>query len=413
MTHAEVEPGAGPHAGEELLATPAFMLLFSVELKGEFTGFSLPASGLAPLPPAEGDAYVSQFAEFEKRLLGEPFQEARRITRWPLGRIELRDLPDGSPPYADVYLLAHKSGVALWEIWLSPPEQGFDAARWVSWLDPETDGGLIEQVWRLLAPINQALTGEAAWSGSYFPVTLLRLPRSPLETIVERHGADLVRLLFVNHAPWAFKDDVVREELGRDYCVRKGGMTLFARRSGLDLQALESLAGENDVAGLPPHTALPFVITLELLLLERAVLQQLYEQLSRRVPRTVDELLVLKQQMLDALEEYYGAITTATRFSDAVTVDGERLLGIVDLYDAVMGRLESVSFEITTRYQQRTAMLQFWLTIVFGATGIGFLAEAIATWYYRTGLLAVIAWTIGATLVSGTALVAMLRGKVT
>jgi hypothetical protein len=389
------------------------MLLFSVELKGEFTGFSLPASGLAPLPPAEGDAYVSQFAEFEKRLLGEPFQEARRITRWPLGRIELRDLPDGSPPYADVYLLAHKSGVALWEIWLSPPEQGFDAARWVSWLDPETDGGLIEQVWRLLAPINQALTGEAAWSGSYFPVTLLRLPRSPLETIVERHGADLVRLLFVNHAPWAFKDDVVREELGRDYCVRKGGMTLFARRSGLDLQALESLAGENDVAGLPPHTALPFVITLELLLLERAVLQQLYEQLSRRVPRTVDELLVLKQQMLDALEEYYGAITTATRFSDAVTVDGERLLGIVDLYDAVMGRLESVSFEITTRYQQRTAMLQFWLTIVFGATGIGFLAEAIATWYYRTGLLAVIAWTIGATLVSGTALVAMLRGKVT
>lgn len=296
---------------------------------------------------------------------------------------------------------------------MSPPEQGFDAARWVSWLDPETDGGLIEQVWRLLAPINQALTGEAAWSGTYFPVSLLRLPRSPLETIVARHGADLVRLLFVNHAPWAFKDDVVREELGRDYCVRKGGMTLFARRSGLDLQALESLAGENDVAGLPPHTALPFVITLELLLLERAVLQQLYEQLSRRVPRTVDELLVLKQQMLDALEEYYGAITTATRFSDAVTVDGERLLGIVDLYDAVMGRLESVSFEITTRYQQRTAMLQFWLTIVFGATGIGFLAEAIATWYYRTGLLAVIAWTIGATLVSGTALVAMLRGKVT
>jgi hypothetical protein len=56
-------------------------------------------------------------------------------------------------------------------------------------------------------------------------------------------------------------------------------------------------------------------------------------------------------------------------------------------------------------------MLQFWLTIVFGATGIGFLAEAIATWYYRTGLLAVIAWTIGATLVSGAALVVMLRGK--
>jgi len=38
---------------------------------------------------------------------------------------------------------------------------------------------------------------------------------------------------------------------------------------------------------------------------------------------SVDELLALKQEVLDALEEYYGTITKATRFSDAVPIDGE------------------------------------------------------------------------------------------
>jgi hypothetical protein len=398
-------------ADDALRASAAFMLLFSVELTSEFAGFGLPGPGLVPLPAEQVERYVGQFTNLERRLLGEPFQAARRIARWPLGRIVLAGHGDHSPPHADVYLLAHKSGLALWEVWLPATEQSFDASRWAAWLDPEADDGLIQQLWRVLTPINQALTGEASWSGTYFPVTLLALPRHPLETIVQRHGSDLVRLLFLNQAAWAFKDDLVREELARDYCVRKGGMTLFARRSGLDLQAQESPAGEDDVAGLPPHTALPFVITLELLLLERAVLQQLYEQLSRGMARSVDELLVLKQEMLDALEEYYGAITTATRFSDAVTADGERLLGIVDLYDAVMGRLESVSFEITTRYQQRMMTLQFWLTIVFGATEIGFIAAGIATWYYHTELLAVLAWTVGAALLSGAGLTAVLRGK--
>jgi hypothetical protein len=33
-------------------------------------------------------------------------------------------------------------------------------------------------------------------------------------------------------------------------------------------------------------------------------------------------------------------------------------------------------------------LLQFWLTVVFGATEIGFIASGIAAWYYRTELLA-------------------------
>jgi hypothetical protein len=397
---------------DALEATPAFMLLFSVELKADFKGFTTPHPGVAPMPPEHERDYVEHFDDFEKRLLGETFQAARRIIRWPLGRIAFSSASDTSPSQADVFLLVHKSGVALWEIWLTASEQPFDVRRWISWLDPETDDGIIARLWHVLTPINQALTGKPTWTGAYFPVTVLRLPKHPLENILDQHGPDIIRLLFLNQADWTLKRELVREELERDYCAREGGMTLFGRRSGLDLQASESLSARvKDGNSLPPKTSLPIIITLELLQLERAVLKQLYERLSQGMPNSVDELLLLKRQMLDALEEYYGVITTATRFSDAVTVDGERLLGIADLYDAVMNRLEAVSFEITTRYQKRMTTLQFWLTIVFGATEIGFIASSIATWYYHTELSAVLAWTVGAALVSGSCLVALLRGQ--
>jgi hypothetical protein len=388
------------------------MLLFTVKLKDTFGGFGDTYPGIAPLSTKQARDYIELFVEFEKRLLGETFQATRRIIRWPLGRIALSSASDTSPSHADVFLLAHKSGVALWEIWLPAAEQPFNARRWITWLDPEIADGIIAQLWRVLSPINQAVTGKPTWSGAYFPVSVLRLPEHPIESILTQHGSDIVRLLFLNHSDWALKPGLVREELARDYCARDGGMTLFARRSGLDLQTNESLSEQNkDTIGLPPRTTIPFIITLELLQLERAVLEQLYERLSQGMPKSVDELLLLKQEMLDALEEYYGAITTMTRFSDAVTVNGEHLLGIVDLYDAVMNRLDAVSFEITTRYQKRMTALQFWLTIVFGATEIGFIASSIATWYYHTELAAVLAWTVGAALLSGAGLVALLRGK--
>jgi hemolysin activation/secretion protein len=88
------------------------------------------------------------------------------------------------------------------------------------------------------------------------------------------------------------------------------------------------------------------------------------------------------------------------------------MLGIVDLFDAVTDRLDMVSFALTTSYQQRTTALQFWLTVVFGATEIGFIASSIATWYDPSGLGVVLAWTLGASLVSGALLAALLRDKI-
>jgi len=399
-----------------LLVEPAFVLLFSIRLKGAFKGFGISYPGVKALPTDELQAYTTGLAEFERLLLGKAFLETRRITRWPLGRIAL-DGPNanetaGTSAHADVYLLSHKSGVALWEVWLPAPAQPFDASRWIDWLDPEAEDSLVARLWRVLGPVNHGITGKSTWSGLYFPLTILRAPLHALETIVERHGPDIVRLLFLDRSRRALKPELVEEELARDYCARQGGMTLLARRSGLDLHDREDAAEETLAAGLPPKSALPFLITLEVLLLEHAVLQHLYDRLSRHMPKSVEELIALKQEVIDGLEEYYGAITSATRFSDAVTADGERLLGVEDIYDAVRERLEAVSFAITTRSQRHLTLLQFWLTIVFGASEIGFIAASISTWYYRTGLVTVLAWTIGSAIVTGVGLAALLRGKV-
>jgi hypothetical protein len=401
------------NADRDTIATaPAFVLLFSIHLKSAFKGFGALPPGVAALPSEQSGAYVARLAEFEAQLLGNKFREAGRLARSPLGRVALDGLPEHAPTHADVYLLAHKSGVALWEVWIPAPDQPFDAALWIDWLDADAEDGLIARLWRVLGPVNKEISGKPAWSGLYFPLTLLRAPEHPLDAVLERHGTDLVRLLFLDHARRAFKPELVAKELGHDYCMRQGGMTLLARRSGLDVHGREDLVDEAPPAGLPPRSALSFLITIELLLIEREVLAHLYQRLSRNMPSSVDELLALKQDVLDALEEYSGAITNASRFSDAVTADGERLLGLGDLYDAVMQRLEAVSFAITTRYQKRMTMLQFWLTIVFGATEIGFIASGIATWYYRAELAAVLAWTTGASIVSGVVLIGLLYKKV-
>ena len=104
----------------------------------------------------------------------------------------------------------------------------------------------------------------------------------------------------------------MHRELAQNYCVQQGGLTLISRRSGLDLHGKEDIADKDDRL-LSPSNALPFLIVIKSLLIERTVLQQLYEQLSQSMPRSVEELLTLKQKILDGLEEYYGAITDANR----------------------------------------------------------------------------------------------------
>ena len=70
-------------------------------------------------------------------------------------------------------------------------------------------------------------------------------------------------------------------------------------------------------------------------------------------------------------------------------------------------------FALTTRYQQGMTEMQFWLTVVFGATEIGNIASGIAVWSYRNELGDVLAWTVGASLLTAGVLVALLRRRMT
>lgn len=377
-------------------------------------GAAAQAAALAPFSADELAAYQALRDETELHVLGSAFIEAGRLTHLPIGRIALGPLAGDpqAPNAADVHLFTHVSGAALWEVWLPGQPQDFDAQRWVAWLDEQAESSLPSRVWRALQPLNKAIGGSDAYR-QYLPCSVVRLLDQALAALTERHAADIVGLLWRDRSTRTLKPEVIDAELERDYCAREGGITLLGRRAALDIHGSEDNAAPEALAsGLPPRSAVPYLITLELLLVERAVLLQLYERLSLSTPASIEGLLELKQQVSDGLEEYYGATLAVTRFGDAVAEDGERLFGIVELYDALMDRLETVSFALTTRYQQRMTQMQFWLTVVFGSTEIGFIAASIATWYYRSELGAVLAWTVGATLVSAGVLVALLRRRI-
>jgi hypothetical protein len=406
------KPSVGqPAQGVEVIT--GFVLLFAVPLEHEFSGFEARPPGVEELATERADAWISAWHETAAHVLGKAFIEARRFKRWPLGLIKLGGMPEDQqlPTNAEVHLLTHASGVALWEVWLPGLEQTFDADRWIDWLDPQSETGVAASLWRVIGPISEHLAGRPDYL-QCFPVSIMRAPYDSLATVLKQHTQDVVRLLLLDRASRPFKPEFVQEVLSGDYCAREGGLTLLSRRSGLDFHGNEDAIESKITDSLPPRSALPFLITLEILVVERTVLLGLYDRLSRAASLSIEGLLALKQEALDGLEEYYGAITAATRFSDAVAADGERLLGIGELYDAVTDRLEAVSFAITTRYQKHMTVMGFWLTVVFGASEIGFIASGIATWYYNEGLALVLAWTIGGILFSALALVALLWRRV-
>ena len=401
--------GERPHG--DITVVPTFVLLFSVQLTGAFDGFRPSIPGIMPLTAEHLRAYEERLSELERHVFGEDFVAAGRTKRWPLGRIAIHnDDHDASfPPHADVYLVTHSTGTAVWEAWFTGPSQPLNALQWIGWLDPDVEDGLPKLIWRALASVNNTISGKPTYRG-FFPLTIVRTQQAPLETIIDKHGEDVVRLLLRSRSKQRFRSEIVRKELAQNYCAQEGGLTLISRRSGLDLHGRED-AEDKKNGFLPLSSALPFLIIIESLLIEHTVLQQLYDRLSQAMPATVEELLTLKQQILDGLEEYYGAITNANRIGDEVANAAEPLLGIDNLYHAVMTRLDAVSFAITTRYQKRMTALQFWLTLVFGATEIGFIASGIATWHYKTELPLVLAWTIGTAIMAAIIISFLLRGK--
>ncbi|MBC7379817.1 MAG: hypothetical protein H7346_20595, partial [Burkholderiaceae bacterium] len=97
----------------------AFVLLFAVTPDAVLAQGRRPV-GLPSIPEEIAESYRGRLDAMQQRLLGEPYLLTRRLTRTAVGRLVLHG-PPGDPPHADIHLVVHKSGAAVWEVWLVAP----------------------------------------------------------------------------------------------------------------------------------------------------------------------------------------------------------------------------------------------------------------------------------------------------
>jgi hypothetical protein len=388
---------------------PTFVLLFAVTPDAA-AGRGGAVSDVLPIPDDVAASHRDRIEGLQQRLLGEPYLQARRLVRTSAGRLPLPG-GDFEPAFADIHLVMHKSGAAVWEVWLAAPAQPMDVVRWAGWLDMEASDSLARRIWGRLSP------GGAAPNNApemMLPLAVLRYREGGLDDLIERHGHDLIKLLHRDTSPERFKARFVQNELEGDFCRREQGLSLLARNGALDVHAQPGSSPDADAddADLPlPRSTLPLLVTLELLCLERAVLRSFLDRFTRGVYGTMADLVQLRRDIFDGLEEYYGTLAKTHGYTAEATARGEALFGIDDLFESVVDRLEALTFEITTRSQQSVSRLGFWLTTSFGAIETGFVAASIATWYYSSNLGAVLGWTMGVTLATALVISGLLRWR--
>lgn len=381
---------------------PAFVLFFAMTPDAA-AGRTASLAGLVPVPPEVSSLYLSPMEHLQRHLLGETFARVSRVQRTALGRLNLSG-SDGPLTHADIYVAIHKCGAAVWEVSVFGPSQPFDIAKWIGWLDLESPDSPARTIWDRLARSEQ---GEASLPEIYIPLSLARFRESTLAELRARHGRDLISLLHRDTSGRRFKTNFVEKELAADFCRREEGLWLLARNSAI---AVAADSKESEASRLS-EDVLPLLLTLEVLCLDRAVLRSFLDRFAQGTYGTVDDLIQLRREIFDNLEEYYGTLAKTHSYTEESIARGEILFGIDDLFKAVTDRLEALTFEITTRNQRSVNRLGLWLTTSFGAIETGFVAASIATWYYRTDLFAVLGWTVGVTLTTAVAIAAFLRWK--
>jgi hypothetical protein len=384
------------------IVAPAFVLLFAMtpDAAAERAA-SFP--GLQPMSDEASLAYRNGMDSLQRRLLGESYAQASRLERTAVGRMSLPDRT-GELSHADIHLVVHQCGAAVWEVSVFGPPQPLDVARWIGWLDLESQGSPARIIWDTLAAGRQ---GAARTPEMYLPLAVLRFRDQTPGELVARHARDLVTLLHRDASGGRFKASFVGAELAADLCRGEDGLWLLARNGAIDVNADSHDATASQ---LPPDT-LPLLLSLEVLCLDRAVLRSFLDRFTRGAYGTVDDLIQLRRDIFNDLEEYYGTLAKPHGFTADAIARGERLYGIDDLFEAVMDRMEALTFEITTRNQQAVNRLGLWLTTSFGAIETGFVAASIATWYYAKDLFAVLGWTIGVTFATALAIAGLLRWK--
>lgn len=402
VSSARLPPNPAPAAPSPATVAPVFVLLFAMTPDAAAER-ATPFDGLQPI---SGDASQSQRSRMEllqRHLFGESYSQASRLKRTAVGRLSLPGHA-GELTHADIHHVIHNCGAAVWEVSLFGPPQPVDVARWIGWLDLESRDSPARIIWDKLTADRQ---GKASIPELYVPMAVLRFRDGTLGEIVERHGRELVTLLHRNASGARFKSGFVRSELAADLCRDEDGLWLLARNGAIDVNAHSNDAEESQL----PRDTLPLLLTLEVLCLDRSVLRSFLDLFAQRAYGTVDDLIQLRRKIFDDLEEYYGTLAKTHSYTADAIARGETLFGIDDLFEAVVDRLEALTFEITTRNQQSVNRLGLWLTTSFGAIETGFVAASIGTWYYTTNLYAVLGWTVGVTFATAFAIATFLRWK--
>ena len=394
-------PGATLPSAAATVA-PAFVLFFAMTPEAAAGRTGSPA-GLAPIPPEVSRCYLGPMEHLQRHLLGETYARVSRVQRMALGRLNLAG-SNGELTHADIYVAIHKCGATVWEVSLFGPSQPFDITKWIASLDLELPDSPAKTIWNLLSRSKQ---GKTSSPEIYIPLALARFRDSTVAEVRAWHGRDLISLLHRDTSGRRFKSSFVEKELAADFCRHEEGLWLLARNSALAVDA-DSNDGE---ASRLSDDVLPLLLTLEVLGLDRAVLRSFLDRFAKAAYGTVDDLIRLRREIFDNLEEYYGTLAKSHSYTEESITRGEALFGIDDLFQAVTDRLEALTFEITTRNQQSVNRLGLWLTTSFGAIETGFVAASIATWYYKSNLFAVLGWTVGVTLTTALAIAALLRWK--
>ncbi|MCW4047667.1 MAG: hypothetical protein NWE99_08945 [Candidatus Bathyarchaeota archaeon] len=348
---------------------PEFVLLFTLPESENLNKTTRFWEETKQLPEEEKRKHLNAMEEVELRLLGEKFLKAGRINRLSIGRLGLTAKnAEIEPASADIYLVSHKTGVALLEIRMDLPEQTFNPELWIPWLRPESIDGIVNQLRKRLGfPLDES---------SFFCFISVYVPEKSIRVFVKSHPADIIRLLYLDASPLPFKDDFVVNELDKDFCLRKSQASFMSYLTAIHISVRDKGVANELSSDIRAKCSLPFFVTIELLLLERQILGTYYDMLTASTFSSISNLIGLKDEILNGLEEYYGVITRVNQFSAPLIDYGEQTLGINNIYDSVIDRLDAVTFDITTRYQRNTSMLTFWLTVIFGALETVFLVSA-------------------------------------
>jgi len=353
-----------------------------------------------PQHPFESETYVREedkvynqerlnaLHNAELHVLGSEFLEAERLKRRPISKISIPFATDGNllQNSTEAYLVTHKEGAQIIEVWMALPEQEFDANRWVRWLKKDSEDYIVS--------IIQAALPYLQRSTHLFTFIGILGKGEKVEEFINKQGMNIINLIYLDSSVIPFKNSFVDDELNKNFCLREGGASYISSSIALNIMFMNS--GKNypelEHINLQARCAMPFIISIELLLLEKRILEKYYRKLTKGSV-SINGLIGLKQEILNGLEEYYGTIARATQFSAPLMEYGQQILGIDDLYDSVIDRLDAVTFDMTTNYGRNTNVLTFWLTILFGSLDTGLLTESIASIYYVHNLAMTVGWT--------------------